>query len=148
HLLDIPQYPHAVPRQQFFGHGPCSDATDGLARAGAATATVVAQAVLGIEGEVRVTGTIFVFNVAIISAALIGIAEENPKGRAGGNALEDAGPDLRGVFFLALRDDFRLPRPPAAQIREQILDRQGQARRTAIDDGEVAGSVANAGGGD
>ena len=48
----------------------------------------------------------------------------------------------------ALRDDLRLSRPAAAQIGQQIVDAQRQAGRTAVDDGDIAGAMADAGGGD
>src|SRR5262249_40926207 len=47
-----------------------------------------------------------------------------------------------------LRHDLRLSRPAAAQIRQQVVDRQRQTGRTAVDDNQVAGTVADAGGRD
>ena len=63
-------------------------------------------------------------------------------------AVEDAGEDLRLVLLLALGDDLRLARPAAAQVGQQVLGAQRQAGRAAVDDDDVAGAVADAGGGD
>ena len=110
------------------------DPADGFAGAGTAAAAVVAEAVLGVEREVGMAGAVLVLDVAVIAAALVAVAEEDADGRAVGLALEDAGPDFRHVFFLALRDDLRLARPAAAQVGQQVLHAQRQARRAAVDD--------------
>ena len=51
-----------------------------------------------------------------------------PIERAVGLALEDAGPDLGHVLFLALRDDLRLARPAAAQVGQQVVDARAAGR--------------------
>ena len=147
-LLDVAEDADALPGQEFLGDGPGGDPADGLAGAGPAAAAVVAQAVLGVEGEVGVAGPILVLDVAVIAAALVAVAEEDADRGAVGHALEDAGPDFRQVLFLALRDDLRLPRPAAAQVGQQVLDAERQTGRAAVDDDEVARAVADAGGGD
>jgi len=69
-----------------------------------------------------VTGTILVFDIAVIAAALIGVAKENADRRAVGLAVEDAGPDFRLVLLLALSNDLRLPRTAPPQVGQQVLD--------------------------
>ena len=76
------------------------------------------------------------------------LRNEDADRRAVGLALEDAGPDFRHVVLLALGDELRLPRPAAAQIGQQIVHAQRQTRRAAVDDAQIAGTVADAGGGD
>src|SRR5436190_1639682 len=76
------------------------------------------------------------------------VAKQDADGCAVGLALKDAGPDFRDIFFLALRDDVRLPRTSAAQVRQQIVHAQFQPRRTAVNDGEVSRPMADARRGD
>ncbi len=63
-------------------------------------------------------------------------------------ALEDAGQDLGGVGLVALRGDARLPGPAAVEVGQQVLDREREPGRAAVDDDDVARPVALAGGGD
>src|SRR6185437_2657509 len=102
------------------------------------------QTVLGIEREISVAGTILVLDVAVIVAALVGIAEQDRDGSAVRHALENAGPDFRRVLFLTLGDEFRLPRPAAAQVGQQILHAQRQPRRATVDDDSIAGAMTDA----
>ena len=75
-------------------------------------------------------------------------AEEQPDRRAVRFSFEDTGPDLGHVRFVALSGEFRLPRPTAAEVGQEIFDRQLETRRAAVDDAQVAGAVADPGGGD
>src|ERR1019366_8982269 len=100
------------------------------------------------EGEVGMPGSIFVLDVAVITAALVAIAEDDAERGAVGLALEDTGPDFWEVFFLALRNNARLAGPAAAQVRQQVVNAQGQARRATVDDAKIARPVADAGRGD
>src|SRR5262249_46858115 len=90
---------------------------------------------------------IFFLDVGVILAALIAIVEDDADGGAVGLAVEDAGPDFGNVVFLPLRDDARLSRPSATQVRHQIFNTQSQARWTAVDNAKVTGPVADACGG-
>src|SRR5207253_2646817 len=139
---------HAVAGQQLLGDGAGGDAADGFARRGAAAAAVVAEAVLGVEGVVGVAGAVLVLDVAVVAAALIAVAEEDAERGAVGAPLEDAGEDFRGVVLLTLGDELRLAGPAAAQVGQQVVLGQRQAGRAAVDDDDVAGAVADAGGGD
>ena len=71
-------------------------------------------------------GTIFVFDIAVVLAVLIGVAEQDGEGGAVGPALEDAGEDLRQVFFLALGDDARLSRSAAARSGSRSSSPRGR----------------------
>src|SRR5207247_595592 len=96
----------------------------------------------------RMSWTVFVLDIRIVLAVLIGVVEKNADGGAVCPPIEHSRPDLRDVFFFALGDDLRLPRPAAAQVGQQILNAQRQAGRTAVNDCKVAGTVADAGRGD
>ena len=74
--------------------------------------------------------------------------KENADGRAVGFALKDAGPDLRHIFFLALRNDLRLARPPPSQVRQKIIHRKRQTGWAAVNDEQIARPMADTGGGD
>src|SRR5262249_35142714 len=147
-LLDVAQHAHPLLSQQLLRDGAGGNTTDGLARRRPAAAAVVAETVAGVEGEIGVAGAILGLDVGVILAALVGVAEQDADRRAVGAALEDAGPDLRHVLLLALGHDLRLPRPAAAQVRQQVLDRERQSGGAAVDDEQIAGPVADAGGRD
>src|SRR5579875_2085796 len=146
-LFDVAEDANAFAGEEFLGHSAGGDTTDGLAGAGAAAAAVIAQAILGIEGEISVSRTIFIFNIPVILTALVGVAKQDCNGRTVRQALEDAGPDLRHVLFLALRDDFRLAWPATAQVGQQIVHAQRHSGRATINDDSVTGTVADAAGG-
>src|SRR5262249_2344069 len=146
-LLDVAEHAHALCGEQLLGDGGGGHAAERLARAGAAAAAVVAKAVLGGEGVIRVARPVLVLDVTVVAAALVGVLEQNADGRAIRLALEDTRPDLRQIRLVALRDDLRLPGAAAAQVGEEVVHAERQAGRAAVDDGEVARSVADAGGG-
>ena len=133
-LLDVAEDADAVAGEQLLGDGAGGDAADRLAGARAAAAAIVAEAVLGVEGEVGVAGAVLVLDVAVVGAALIGVAEEMPMDVP--SVLPSKTPDqISGsVVLVALRDELRLPRPAAAQIGQQIVDGQRQSGRAAVDD--------------
>src|SRR5205823_3700735 len=74
-LLHIADDTNALFAQDFLGDRPRRHAAQSLPRAGAAAAPVVADAVLGVEGEIGVAGAILVLDVGVIPAALVLIAE-------------------------------------------------------------------------
>src|SRR5260370_688730 len=86
---------------------PRRDAADRLAGTGSSAAARVAPTELGVEGEVGVAGSILVGDVAVVLAALVGVAEQNADRRAVGPPLVDARQELRQVLLLALRHQFR-----------------------------------------
>ena len=111
----------------------CRHARHSFAGAGAAAASVIAKAILGVEGEIGMAWPVFVLNVAVVAAALIAISEQDADWRAVGAPLEDAGPDLGKIFFLSLRDNRRLSRPTTPQVgqkdpRRSMAGRAGSHR--------------------
>ena len=147
-LLHIAENLDALAGQKLLGNRRRGDATKRLAGAGSASAAIVAETVLGVEREVRMTRTIFVLDIAVVLAALIGVVEENADGGTVGLSFKDTRPDLRHVLFLPLRDNLGLPRPPAAQIRKKVVHTERQAGRAAVDNAQIARPVADACGGD
>ncbi len=85
--------------------GASGDPADRSRAAGSAAAAVIAEAVLGVKGEVGMAGAVFVLDVGVILALLILIAKDDADRGAIGLALEDAGPDFRHVLLVAARDD-------------------------------------------
>ena len=75
----------------------------GQPRRRTAAAARVAQAVLAPVGVVGVAGAEGVEQVAVVPAALVGVADQQADRRAGGLALVDAGQDLHRVGLVALR---------------------------------------------
>ena len=109
---------------------------------------MVAPPVLGVETEIRVSGTVLVAEVVVIAAALVAVAKDDAEGSAVGDALENAGPDFRQVFFLALGNELGLTGAAAAEVGQEVLDAERHSGRTAVDDDDVTRPVADAGGGD
>ncbi len=112
-----------------------------LPRAGAAATAVVPAAVLGVVGVVGVAGPVLVRDVGVVAALGILVAHQDRDGRAGGLALEHAGQDLRLVALHALGDDAALTRPAPLEVSPQVLHTEGEARRAAVHDHDVAGAV-------
>ena len=79
--------------QPFAGHGAGADHGRRQAGRGAAAAARVAHAVLAPVGVVGVAGAEGVEDVAVVLAALVGVLDQQADGRAGGDALVDAGQD-------------------------------------------------------
>ena len=134
--------------EDFLGQCAGRDPPDGLA-GGAATAAVrIADAELGIVGEVRVRGAVGQLHLGVGGGALVGVAHEQGNRRAGGAAFEDAGKDLDGIGLLARRGDVTLAWAPAVELGLDFSGGYWQARRAAVDDNADGGTVAFAPGGD
>ena len=71
-------------------------------------------------------------DVAIVRTALILIANQQGDRRPRGFALKHTRQNLHLIRLLALRDMARRPRTAAIQLRLNVLNRQGHARRTAV----------------
>ena len=147
--VDHAQDLHAAGQpEQLAGDGPRGHPGGGLAGGAAAAAAEVPEAVLGVEGVVRVPGAVLPADVPVVPAALVLVADEHGDRGPGGPALEHAREDLRLVGLVPGRDDPGLARPPAGQVGRQVLDAQRQPRGAAVDDHHVARAVGLAGGGD
>jgi len=77
-----------------------------------------------------------------VARALVLVANDDRDGCPGGLAFEHAGKNLRRVGFFALRYDLALPGAPALQIRDDVFLREGNTRRTTVDDHHVGRAVA------
>ena len=147
-LLDVAEDLDAVGvMEKLFGDGAGGDACDGLAGRGATAAAVIAEAELGVEGEVGVPGAVLVLDVAVVAGSLVLISDQHGDGGAGGSALEHAGEDLGVIRLITLRGDLRLPGPAALEIGQQVVLGERQSGRAAVDDDDVGGAVRLAGGG-
>ncbi len=108
-----------------------------------ATSTArIAQPVLVPVGVVSMTGAEAACNVAVVLAALIGVADQQGNWRAGGTAFVDAGEDLDRIGLVALSHMPTGARAATVQFRLNVSFRQQQARRAAIDHTADRGAVA------
>ena len=80
-------------------------------------------------------------DIAVVFAALVGIADQQRNRRAGGDAFEHAREDLDLVFFLTLRDVARRARLAAVEFELDIGFDQRHARRAAVDHAADRGAV-------
>jgi hypothetical protein len=99
-----------------------------------------------------VAGAEDVLDLAVVLAALVGVADEERDRRAGGDLPslgvgEDAGQDLDGVGLAALGGEARLARLAAVELDLDLLGRQRNARRAAVHDAADGRPVALAPGG-
>ena len=87
-----------------------------FARRGATAAAIIANAIFRIISEIGMTGTIFVFDIAIIFRTLIGVFNHQRNRRAGGHLFagrfigEDARENFHFIRFAPLRRETRLAR--------------------------------------
>ena len=115
------------------GDGPGGDAHRGLAGAGAAAAAIVADAVLGLVGEVGVARAEQLLDPAVVLGARVLVLDEQADGRAGGQPLEDAGQDPHPVGFAPLGGVPALPRAAAVELALEVGLAQCQPRRDPVD---------------
>ena len=141
-LFDVGQGFDAEPfAQNFFGDGAGGDAADGFARAGAAAALPVADAVFGKIGEVRVRRAELGFHFRVGFGPGVLVFDPQTNRRAEGFAAERAGKDLHRVGFLARRNDFGLAGPAPVQIGLDVRLGELEARRAAVHDHTHAAAV-------
>ncbi|MNF52088.1 hypothetical protein D3C84_334280 [compost metagenome] len=138
----------ALGRQVLLGNGAGGHAHGGLARRAAAAATVVAQAVLVMVGVVGVGRAEQVLDRRVVLGLLVGIADQQADGAAGGLALEHPGEDFHHIVFLTLGGVAAGARLAPVEVALHVLQRQLQARRATIDDGDQRRAMAFASAGD
>jgi hypothetical protein len=80
------------------------------------------------------TGPEGIDQIAVIPTAGIFVSNEQRNRRAGGLTFKDTGEDFDGVGFLPLRDVARGAWLAPIKFALNIIDREGQAWRTAIHD--------------
>ena len=85
---------------------------------------------------------------AVVFAALVGVANQQGDGGAGGFALEDAGKDFHAIGFAALGNVTAGAGFTAVEIGLDVVCAKRQAGRAAVDDAANACAVAFAEGGD
>jgi len=127
--------------QPFPGDHRRGHAHGGLARRGAATTARVADAVFLPIGVVRVARSESLRDVAIVLAALVGVADQQRDRRAGRHAFEHAGQDLDLVGLLPLRDVPRRARLAAVELGLDVRLGEPHARRAAVDHAADRGAV-------
>ena len=133
-LRQVAAHAHAVmPGQPFLGDHRGSHAHGGLARRGAPAAARVADAIFLPVGVVGVAGTEGLLDLAIVLAALVGVADQQRDRRTGGLAPVDPGEDLHLVRLVPLRGVAAAPGGAALEIVAKLLRRDRQPRRTAVD---------------
>src|SRR5690606_8181951 len=108
----------------------------------------VANAVLLPVGVVGVAGAELRGDVRVVLAALVGVADQQRDRGAGGAALVDAGKDLHLVGLAPRRGVARLAGGAALQVVGELLRRDLQPGRTAVDDAADGRAVRLAEGGD
>ena len=86
--------------------------------------------------------------VAVISATLVHVLDNERQWRARGLAFEDTGDDAYFIRLAALAGVARLARAAAVQIVLDVCLRERQSRRHAIDDAANGKTVAFAPGGE
>ena len=128
-------------RQHLRRHGTTGNTREGLAAAGAATATVVTEAVLLIEAVIGVARTEHVGDIRVVLTVLVAVSDHHRDRRTGRFSLEDTGEDLDPVVLLPLGGLQILARLPSVHIWLNVLDGQCEAGRTAIDDDAECRSV-------
>src|SRR5690606_35266734 len=132
----------------FLGNRTGGDAHGRLARRAAATAAVVAQAILVVIAVVGVGRAELILDRRIVLGLLVGIADQQADRAAGGAALEDPGKNLDFVGFLALSGMPAGAGLAPVEVTLQIFQRQLQPRRAAVDDGDQRRPMALASGSD
>src|SRR6185437_9573159 len=93
-----------------------------------------AQPVFLLVGVVRVPRPEAVFDLLVVARARVGVLDQEPDRRAGRVPLEEPGEDAHLIALTALADELRGAGTPPVDILLDVLLRQGESRRTAIDD--------------
>src|SRR5690606_10502969 len=119
-----------------------------LARGRAPAAAIIAEAVFLVVRVIRVARPETVLDLVVVARALVDVLDQEAARGAGRHALEDPGQDLYGIGLAALRDEARLPRPPAVELLLDVVLRELEPRRTSVDDAAERGPVALAEGRD
>ena len=108
---------------------------------------MVANPEFCLVGEVRVRWAEFVLHLRVGGWALVAVRYVDADWRAKRLALIDAGDDAGGVALFAGCGDVALSGATAVELELNVFDREGQARRAAVDDDADAATVTFAPGG-
>ena len=132
----------------FPGDDAGGDATDGLARGGAAPAFPVPDAILGLVGEIGMRGTEHGLHLGVGRGAGILVVDGDQDGGAKCLAVEDAGEDAAFVLLLTGGDDVALARTATIQFNLDLLGSDRETGRAAVDDATNPSAVGFPPGGD
>ncbi|KPW14023.1 Alpha/beta hydrolase family protein [Pseudomonas syringae pv. atrofaciens] len=138
----------ALACQILLGNRACSHTHGGFPCRTASATAVVADAELVVIGVIGVGRAEQVLDRRIVFGFLIGVADQQADGGAGGLALEDTRENLDLIGLLTLRGVAAGARLTPVQVALQVLQVQLQPRRAAVDDSDQRRAVAFAGGGD
>ncbi|RML36909.1 Alpha/beta hydrolase protein [Pseudomonas syringae pv. atrofaciens] len=138
----------ALACQILLGNRACSHTHGGFPCRTASATAVVADAELVVIGVIGVGRAEQVLDRRIVFGFLIGVADQQADGGAGGLALEDTRENLDLIGLLTLRGVAAGARLTPVQVALQVLQVQLQPRRAAVDDSDQRRTVAFAGGGD
>src|SRR5690606_7747754 len=112
------------------------------------TAPRIAEAVLVPVGVVGVAGAELALDGAIVLAAVVGVAHQQRQRRAGGDALVHAAQDLALVRLAPRRGMAGLAGGASRQVVGEVVRRDGDAGRAAVDHAAYRRTVRLAEGGD
>ena len=141
-LFDVGQDFDAEPfAQNFLRNRAGGDAADRFARAGAAAALPVANAVFGEISEIRVRRAEFRLHFGIGFGPGVLVFDPQTNRRAERFAAKRAGKNLHRVGFLARRNNFGLSGPAPVQIGLNVRLGEPEARRAAVHDHTHATAV-------
>ena len=119
-------------RQPLLGHGACRHRGRRQAGGRPAAAARVADAVLVPVGVVSMAGAEALGDVAVVLAALVGVADQQGNGGAGGLALVHAREDFHRIGLVALRDVAAGARAAPVQVGLDVSLGEGHAGRAAV----------------
>lgn len=119
--------------EQLARHGTGSDAPDRLPGRGAASTAMVADAVFGLMGEISVRRTEAILHFGVGLGARVGVAHQHCQRMPRRSALKNAREKFHAIRLLARGGDFALTRATAVQFDLNVLFRERQIRRAAVD---------------
>jgi hypothetical protein len=79
-----------------------------------------------------VTGEERIYNITVVFASRVGVADQQANGRAGGQALIHTRQDFYLVGFLSLRNMARRTGTASIKLQLNVVSGQGQSRRTTV----------------
>ena len=117
------------------------DASDGLARGGAASSFPIPDAVFGLVGEIGMGGPEHGLHLGVGRGAGILVVDGDQDRGAKGLAVEDAREDAACVLLLPRGDDVALAGATTVELDLDLLGGDGEARRAAVDDAADSSSM-------
>ena len=106
----------------FLGNDTGSDSRGRFTSTRSTTPAIVPKTVFGVEAVVGMAWTVQVLDVAIVTATLILISDQDCQAGSCGSTFEETGKDLGSIGFVALCHDVTLPGPASIQVDHQVFD--------------------------